>query len=97
MPTIEHKKKIIVELVCSLLECTDFGIIVLSECNGAINAISEKFKEVSLKCVMEKIEVCNPLVWLSLMTYGAKDAMGDSAKLFALEEKLWKVHSSNFP
>ncbi len=84
------KTKTIVELVRSLLECTNHEILVLSERNGAINAVAEKFKEVSIKVLDKmKVEICDPLVWLSLLTYGAGgDTMGECTKMFTLEEKL---------
>mmetsp|Transcript_3537 Transcript_3537/g.4813 ORF Transcript_3537/g.4813 Transcript_3537/m.4813 type:complete len:625 (+) Transcript_3537:693-2567(+) len=83
------KTKTIVELVRSLLECSDHEIIVLSERNGAIDAIAEKFKEASIKGISKgKVEIKDPLVWLSLLTYGASNAMGACTKMFTLEEKL---------
>ncbi len=82
------KTKTIVELVRALLECTDLDIIVLSERNGAINAIAEKFKQSCLQFVDKQINVKNPLVWMSVMTYGSNQTMGNFTKLFCLEEKL---------
>ncbi|GFH53878.1 hypothetical protein CTEN210_10354 [Chaetoceros tenuissimus] len=91
------KTKTIVELVKALLETTDKEIIVLSERNGAINAIAEKFCDVALKKVTKQkgkgpfYEVVDMQVWLSLITYGSADGMGLATKLFTIEEKL-KLH-----
>eukprot|EP00978_Attheya_sp_CCMP212_P016587 scaffold43631_cov45-Attheya_sp.AAC.2 len=83
------KTKTIVELVRALLECSDHDIIVLSERNGAINAIAEKFAEVCLKTRGKKVTgVSDALVWTSVMTYGAGESMGEWTKLFTLEQKL---------
>lgn len=44
-PPGSEKIKTIVELVRSLLECTECNIVILSERNGAINTIADKFVE----------------------------------------------------
>lgn len=81
-------------MVRALLETTDKEIIVLSERNGAINAIAEKFCDVTLGKVKKQkgkgpfYEVVDMQVWLSLITYGAADSMGLATKLFTIEEKL---------
>jgi len=83
------KTKTIIELVSAILECTDFDIFVLSERNGAINAIADKFEDVSLDTSSKKkIKIKDPRIWLSLLTYGAGDTMGESTKRFTLNEKL---------
>ena len=82
------KTKTIVELVRALLECTDYDIVVLSERNGAINAIAEKFKEASMNVGKEKVVIKDPLLWLSLITYGSVGTVGEATKLFTLDEKL---------
>lgn len=105
------KTKTIVELVRALLKTTDLNIVILSERNGAINAIAEKFQEAALevensktssehqgnrqkqirqkiKTDLPKIEITDEVVWLSLLTFGSIEAIGDSAKLFLLEEKM---------
>ena len=48
-PPGSGKTKTITELVRSILECTDHDVIVLSERNGAIDAIAEKFAGDCLK------------------------------------------------
>jgi protein-arginine kinase activator protein McsA len=80
------KTKTIIELVRGLLQCTNYDILVLSERNGAINAVAEKFKSESIN--MKEKKIIDLQVWQSVMTYGAGDTMGDSTKLFTLEQKL---------
>ena len=81
----------IVELVRGLLETTNLDVVVLSERNGAINAIAEKFKEVCLDDKGKSVK--DMLVWLSLITYGSGEAMGSATKLFTLEGKLRYVYA----
>ena len=87
------KTKTIIELVRAMLECTDYDIVVLSERNGAINAVAEKFQEASLIVKKmgekdEKKEIKDLLIWMSLITHGSGNSMGFATKLFTLEEKL---------
>jgi hypothetical protein len=82
------KTKTIVELVRSLLQCTSYDIILLSERNGAINAVADKFKIASLDINGEDISITDLSVWSSVMTYGAGENMGDCTKLFTMEAKL---------
>jgi hypothetical protein len=82
------KTKTIVELVRALLQCTSYDLLVLSERNGAINAIAEKFKTESTMTKGKTIEITDLQVWMSVMAYGAGDTMGESTKFFTLEEKL---------
>ena len=83
------KTKTIIELVSAVLECTDFDVFVLSERNGAINAIADKFKDTALDTSSKKhIKIKDPRIWLSVLTYGTGETMGKSTKRFTLEEKL---------
>ncbi|KAL7536603.1 hypothetical protein ACHAXR_008142 [Thalassiosira sp. AJA248-18] len=82
------KTKTIVELVRALLQCTSYDILLLSERNGAINAVAEKFMSESLTMTGKKMEITDLQMWTSVMTYGAGENMGDSTKLFTLGEKL---------
>jgi hypothetical protein len=82
------KTKTIVELVRALLKCTSYDILLLSERNGAINAIAEKFKNESIMIRGNKIEIIDLHTWQSVIAYGGSDTMGESTKLFTLEEKL---------
>lgn len=82
------KTKTIVELVRALLHCTNYDILLLSERNGAINAVAEKFQQDSLE-----LSDCSPSIkdlylWSSLMTYGVGDSMGESTKLFTKDAKI---------
>ena len=82
------KTKTIIELVRALLKCTNFDILVLSERNGAINAIAEKFKKESFKIRGKMTEITDLHVWKSVMAYGAAESMGESTKFFTINEKL---------
>ncbi|KAL3823281.1 hypothetical protein ACHAXA_003429 [Cyclostephanos tholiformis] len=82
------KTKTIVELVQALLKCTSYDILLLSERNGAINAIAEKFEKDSMTMKGKKIEIIDLHTWQSVVAYGAGDAMGDSTKLFTVTKKL---------
>lgn len=86
------KTKTITELTRSLLECTAYDIIVLSERNGAIDAIAEKLAS---NCLVLKsngkiqsiTSISDVPLWLSVMTYGSA-SIGDYTKMFTLEEKI---------
>jgi hypothetical protein len=80
------KTKTIVELVRAILQCTDLDIILLSERNGAINAVAEKFKEDIFDTA--SIPTKDLPLWTSLMAYGVGDSMGESTKLFTLDNKI---------
>lgn len=83
------KTKTIIEVVRGLLECTDKDTIVLSERNGAIDAIAEKFADVCLRTSGSTVKgVIDVPLWMNVMAYGAAEAMGPSAKLFTLDEKM---------
>jgi len=84
-PPVLHtgKTKTISELVRALLLCTDQDIIVLSERNGAIDAIAEKFASLCIK----GRNVVDIAMWSSILTFGSAGAMGENTKLFLLEEK----------
>ena len=84
------KTRTITELVRSLLECTEHHVIVLSERNGAVDAIADKFAD---DCVVrdsqnEPKSVKDVCLWKCLMTFGSVGGMGSSSKLFTLEAKL---------
>lgn len=81
------KTKTIVELVRSLLQSTSYDIILLSERNGAINAVAEKFKIASLSVKGEEITITDLPIWSSVMAYGAGETMGDCTKLFTMDQK----------
>jgi len=82
------KTKTIVELVRALLRCTTSDILVLSERNGAINAIAEKFRKESIKTKGTKAEIIDLEVWMSVLAYGSPESIGESTKLFTVKEKI---------
>ena len=85
------KTKTILELVRSILQCTSYNIILLSERNGAIDAIAEKFVDACLLIndvnKLEKIQVLDYSTWSSLVAYGS-NSIGPSTKLFTLCVKI---------
>lgn len=82
------KTKTITELTRSLLACTDYNIIVLSERNGAIDAIAEKFSQMSMTKEAGKVlGIKDVQMWTNVITFGSS-GIGDHTKLFTLEEKL---------
>lgn len=88
-PPGSGKTKTITELVRSILECTECHVIVLSERNGAIDAIADKFAD---DCVERnskgEVKITHLLLWTSLLSFGSIGSMGSSTKLFTLGEKL---------
>ena len=91
-PPGSGKTKTIVELVRALLHCTSHDILLLSERNGAINAVAEKFQKDSLdlsgSAPKIKVKVKDLHVWSSVMAYGVGDSMGESTKLFTQDTKI---------
>ncbi len=89
-PPGSGKTKTIVELVRALLHCTSHDILLLSERNGAINAVAEKIQKDSLDLTgsAPKVKVKNLHVWSSVMAYGVGDSMGESTKLFTKDAKI---------
>jgi transcription elongation factor Elf1 len=83
------KTKTVVELSRALMDCTRHDVVVISERNGAIDAIAEKFAE---HCIEFNDDgdalIFNEETWLNVLTFGAGNAMGASTKLFTLVEKL---------
>jgi hypothetical protein len=82
------KTKTITELTRALLACTTFDIIVLSERNGAIDAIAEKYAKgcLSRQNLESKFEIYDRNLWESILTFGSP-SMGSSTKLFTLSCK----------
>lgn len=84
------KTKTITELVRSLLECTDFSIIVLSERNGAIDAIANKIASdclVMYESGQRLPKVVNVENWIHVISFGSSGAIGNYTRLFTLKEK----------
>ena len=86
-PPGSGKTKTITELVRGLLECKTKNIVVMSERNGAIDAIAEKFATV---CIDTSGGRGPRIIDLNLwnMTFGAAATVGPSTELFTLEAKL---------
>jgi AAA domain len=80
------KTKTITELTRSLLDCSSYDILVLSERNGAIDAIGEKY---SRNCWKEgsKKSISDFELWKSVLTFGS-NGIGEYTKLFTLPEKV---------
>lgn len=69
-------------------KCTSGDICVLSERNGAINAISEKLACACLKMRGNKVvKVADVAMWTNVMAFGAAESIGEYTKMFTLEEK----------
>ena len=98
------KTKTITEFVRGILSCSPYDIVILSERNGAIDAIAQKFAleclaswdkgRLSLEDLMEADVRRRPFhvrdfeVWMNLRTYGSSKAIGLCTKLFTLGEKM---------
>ena len=83
------KTKTITELIRCILECTDASVIVLSERNGAIDAIAEKFASRCLKQKRNGLhEILDMTMWNNVLTFGSKGGIGPSTGLFTLDAKL---------
>ena len=82
------KTKTLTELMRSILECTNYGIIVLSERNGAIDAIAEKF---TTSCMVQRDgkirSISDVPLWTNVLTFGSS-IIGKYKKMFTLGEKM---------
>jgi phage FluMu protein Com len=88
-PPGSGKTKTITELIRGLLECSTANIVVLSERNGAIDAIAEKFVQRCLKKRKgQPSDILDIPMWNNLLVFGSQNGLGPSAKLLTLEEKL---------
>lgn len=81
------KTKTITELIRSILRCTSHDVIVLSERNGAIDAIAEKIAHDCIKVDGKKKTVKDIELWTKVLCFGSS-GMGTSAKLFTLNKKM---------
>ena len=90
------KTRTITELVRGILCCTDSDIIVLSERNGAIDAIAEK---IAGDCVHQSnhsnqtnrrktVRVTDVELWTAVAAFGSAGSIGPSTQLFTQSEKL---------
>lgn len=90
-PPGSGKTKTITELVRGLLECTTRNVIVMSERNGAIDAIAEKFADACLDVGGRETRITDLDMWDKIMTFGSLGTIGPSTELFTLEAKLRRV------
>ena len=82
------KTKTITELTRSILDCTSYGIIVLSERNGAIDAIAEKFANNCMVMREGKIRSISDVpLWINVLTCGSA-SVGKYTRMFTLDEKM---------
>lgn len=86
------KTKVITELARSILSCTEYHIVILSERNGAVDAIAEKLAS---DCIShprtKKQRVQHFLLWKTILAFGSS-GIGESSKLFTKELKLRYVN-----
>lgn len=73
----------------SILECTEYDVIILSERNGAIDAIAEKVGGdcLAFNIARENQSVTNLDIWSKFIAFGSS-SVGPSTALFMLEKKL---------
>lgn len=72
----------------SVLFCTEYHVVILSERNGAVDAIAEK---ITGECIAQPLTkgrtVKNFTLWRQILSFGSA-GMGSFSRLFTLEEKL---------
>ena len=82
------KTKVITELIRAILYCTEFHVVILSERNGAIDAIAEKMaKDCISNPQLKRRSVMDFLLWSRILSFGSS-GMGSFSRLFLLEEKM---------
>jgi AAA domain len=85
------KTKTIVEMIRSILHCTDLEVIVLSERNGAIDAIAEMLAHDCLDIVdtssNNNVKIKDMILWYEILAVGSA-GMGSFARRFKLDEKV---------
>ena len=83
------KTKTITELVRGIIQCTEHEVIVLSERNGAIEAIAEKLVGDCRKLNTTRgPEVVDVALWMNVLAFGSAGGMGDSTKRFTTAQKM---------
>jgi hypothetical protein len=83
------KTKTITELVRGIIQCTEHEVIVLSERNGAIEAIADKIAGdcLDLKGLKGDPRVIDVSLWMNVLAFGSAGGMGESTKRFTLVQK----------
>ena len=75
-------------IVQSLLSSSDKNIIVLSERNGAIDAIADKFLSSCFEMWHGKLsKLVDMDMWMNILTYGSPEAIGTNTKEFLVPQK----------
>jgi hypothetical protein len=75
-------------MVRSLLSSSDKNIIVLSERNGAIDAIADKFLSSCFDMQNGKLsKLVDMDMWMNILTYGSPEAIGTNTKEFLVPQK----------
>jgi hypothetical protein len=85
------KTQTISALVRSLLNASEKNIVVLSERNGAIDAIADKF----LSSCFDKdkrngklLKLVDVNMWMNILTFGAPEGIGTNTKEFLVPQKM---------
>jgi len=82
------KTRTITELIRSILFCTSYDVLVISERNGAIDAIAEILaNDCFLVGEGNLIKIKNFSLWSKVITFGSR-SMGRSTMKFTLEQKV---------
>jgi hypothetical protein len=83
------KTKTIMELVRGILHCTDYDVILMSERNGAIDAIAEKMAGdcLTLNQSQSVKSVSNVELWSKVLSFGSFGGMGPFSALFTSTAK----------
>jgi uncharacterized C2H2 Zn-finger protein len=91
LPSVDclGKTKTITELVRGIIQCTEHEVIVLSERNGAIEAIAEKIADDCLDFSRSNKDprVIDVGLWMNVLAFGSAGGMGESTKRFTVEQK----------
>jgi hypothetical protein len=76
-------------LVRGIIQCTEYEVIVLSERNGAIEAIAEKIAGDCLDFSHSEDDprVTDVGLWMNVLAFGSAGGMGAAAKRFTLVQK----------
>ena len=82
------KTQTIIGLIKAVLACTNFDIVVMSERNGAINAVAEKFASECIEMNEKERSIKDLNLWMQILTFGSSDTVGSCTKAFFLDEKL---------
>jgi AAA domain len=84
------KTKTITEVIRGILECTKFDVIILSERNGAIDAIAQKIASDCLRMNDDSADysVTNIKLWSKVLAFGSATSMGTFTQNFVPTVKI---------